>query len=164
MFFLANEPAAVAISLSHRDGRAVCAVTSSGVDLGCDLERIETRSDAFIADYFVTEEQTRIAQTSGSDRSRLLALLWSAKESALKAMQVGLRFDTRSVIVSSLNVAFDLNGWSALQVRCTDGRVFHGWWQQTDHMVRTLVADPPPNPPIQLKIPAYSSHGASLCA
>ncbi len=153
--FVADRPAAVTISLSHRDGKAACAVAPCGTDLGFDLETIEPRSEGFIADYFAAEEQARILQASVAERSRFLAMLWSAKESALKAMQEGLRLDTRSVIVSSADSSFDPNGWSRLQVRCTDGRVFHGWWQQTDHMVRTMVADPQSASPILLKIPAY---------
>lgn len=158
--FLANQPAVVTISLSHRDGKAACAVAPCGADLGCDLETIEPRSEAFIADYFATEEQARINQAALTDRSRLLALFWSGKESALKALQAGLRLDTRSVVVSSADSSSDLNGWSPLQVRCTGGRVFHGWWQQTDHMVRTLVADPQSASPVLLKIPSY----LPLCA
>ena len=63
--------------------------------LGCDLEVIEPRSEEFVADYFTTEEQKMVSQAPIADRSKLLALLWSAKESALKALREGLRFDTR---------------------------------------------------------------------
>ena len=80
----------------------------SGAELGCDLEIVEPRSDAFIADYFTAEEQALIERTSAADRSLLLALLWSAKESALKALRAGLRLDTRSVIVRP--VAAPLHG------------------------------------------------------
>ena len=97
--FIANQPAGVAISLSHRAGVAACAITLSGAELGCDLEIVEPRSDAFIADYFATEEQALIERTSAAERSLLLALLWSGKESALKALRTGLRLDTRSVTV-----------------------------------------------------------------
>src|ERR1700729_2108316 len=50
--FLGNEPANLAISISHRDGVAACAVGESGAMLGCDLEIVEPRSEAFVADYF----------------------------------------------------------------------------------------------------------------
>src|SRR3974390_2654400 len=90
----------VSLSLSHCAGRAGCAVALNSVAVGCDLERIEPHSDAFAADYFSTGEQAMVAQSAAAERSRLLTLLWSAKESALKALQVGLRLDTRSVSVS----------------------------------------------------------------
>jgi len=147
--FIANKPGAVTVSLTHRGGRAACAVAASGIEMGCDLEMIEPRSDAFLSDYFTVEEQVLVTQAPAADRPRLLALLWSAKESALKALQDGLRLDTRSVVVSTLEDSFDLNGWSPLQVHYADGQVFRGWSQQADDIVRTLVAAPPPNSPIR---------------
>jgi 4'-phosphopantetheinyl transferase len=169
--FFENKSSAVSISLSHRAGIAVCAVAPSAGALGCDLEMIEPRSHAFLADYFTTEEQALVAQASAADRFRLLALLWSAKESALKALRSGLRLDTRSVIVSSVGPfqvqrednnacnkgsaltggqSSDLSCWRPLQVRHTDGQTFHGWWQQAGNLLRTVVAAPPPGPPILL--------------
>ncbi|MGO4884602.1 MAG: 4'-phosphopantetheinyl transferase family protein [Bryobacteraceae bacterium] len=136
-----------AISISHRDGRALCAVAAPQTALGCDLEIAEPRSDAFAADYFTTAEQELIAQYSGEDRWRLLALLWSAKESVLKALRVGLRMDTREVSIDPLPLRAADRDW--LPLRAThEGRVFHGWWQQTGSVIRTLVADPVPFPPV----------------
>jgi 4'-phosphopantetheinyl transferase superfamily len=123
---------------------------------------VEPRSDAFVADYFTLEEQALIASASAADRPRLLALLWSGKESALKALHEGLRLDARSVIVSPGNSAFDLHGWSPMEVRHTDRRIFNGWWQHADGIVRTLVAAPPPYPPIRLRIPVYVPDAVSL--
>src|SRR5450755_4707521 len=54
---VANQPAAVTISISHRAHVAFCAVAAPVVALGCDLEVIEPRSDAFAADYFTAQEQ-----------------------------------------------------------------------------------------------------------
>src|SRR5271166_1370926 len=62
--FIANRPASAAISLSHCDGSALCTVAPSGTALGCDLELVEPRSDAFVADYFTVEEQELVAQAS----------------------------------------------------------------------------------------------------
>ena len=173
--FFGDLEASIAISLSHRAGIAICAVAASGVEIGCDLEIVEPHSDAFIADYFTAEEQQRVAQAPADDRNRLLTLLWSAKESALKALRTGLRLDTRSVIVNPFVPAFDLNGWSPLSVRyagdCSqkdrdnEGRdwedqVFHGWWHDADNIVRTAVAAPSPDSPIPLKIPGYAFNSA----
>jgi len=153
--FVANQPAAVTISLSHRDGIAACAVAMSGLEIGCDLEMVEPRSDAFVADYFTSEEQVLVARAAVADRPRLLALLWSAKESALKALHEGLRLDTRCVTVSPFAASFDRNGWSSLQVRYTGGQIFHGWWQQADNILRTVVAAQPLDSPVPLRIPAH---------
>jgi len=78
--FLAGTPGAVTISLSHRSGRALCAVSQRGVNLGCDLEIVEPRSDAFIRDYFAAEELRVIKEAPHADRARLAMLMWSGKE------------------------------------------------------------------------------------
>jgi len=157
-----NKPAAATISLSHRAGIAACAVGCSSGVLGCDLETIEPRSDAFLADYFTTAEQSLVAEASAADRPRLLALLWSAKESALKALHEGLRLDPRNVIVSPGETASDFDGWRPMVVRHTDRQIFCGWWQHGDGMVRALAAVPPPNSPIRLRIPSDVPDAASL--
>lgn len=163
--FFAGRPAAVTISLSHRAGRAVCAVAPADVAMGCDLELIEPRSEAFISDYFTVEEQTLIAKAPASDQAQVTTLLWSGKESALKALRAGLRLDTRSVVVSLDDASFDLNGWSPLHVRHNEnGRIFHGWWQHSDNLLRTLVADSPPGSPIPLKVMAHLPDHSARCA
>jgi len=162
--FFSDQPEAVTISLSHRAGRAICAVAKSDVEMGCDLEVVEPRSDAFVTDYFGVEEQTLIARASADYRDCVLALLWSGKESALKALRAGLRMDTRSVIVSPLAAASDMNGWSRLRVRHRDGHLFHGWYQLAGNIMRTVVCAPRPDPPIHLKITGHFFDGASRCA
>lgn len=159
--FLADKPLAVSISLTHRDGRAACAVASSNTALGCDLEVIEEHSDGFATDYFAAEEQELIKQGRASDCSMLMSLIWSAKESALKALRVGLQLDTRRVIVnlgaglqtgdgiedpSRFRPSCGPDIWHPLSVRYTEGQIFHGWWQNAGTFLRTLVAAPPSTP------------------
>lgn len=146
---LAGLSGAVTLSLSHRAGSAICAVSKSIVTLGCDLELIEPRSDAFVADFFTLEEQALMAQASEADRSRLATLLWSAKESALKGLRAGLRLDTRCLTVSLVegSLAYAPPTWFRMQVR-QNARTLHGWWQCSGNFLRTFVADPPPARPI----------------
>jgi 4'-phosphopantetheinyl transferase len=163
--FFANKPAPATISLSHREGVAVCAVALQSGALGCDLEMIEARSDAFLDDYFTFEEQELVAQTPEDDRCRLLALLWSAKESALKALHAGLRLDTRSVSVllpilprrrigsgerCREQPTESLQPWLRLHVRCAHGQSFHGWWKQTGRFIRTVLGTELSLPPMLL--------------
>lgn len=173
--FIAGQRAGLALSLSHCAGRAIAAVVSADVSVGCDLERIEPRIDAFVTDYFTPEEQSLVKEASAFDRPALVSLLWSAKESALKALGQGLRLDTRCISVNigdsrgiSGNVALSFQGahlpgtqhaacdngrgdWRALQVFYRNGdRMFYGWWQATRDFVRTLVADAPLLPPVLL--------------
>lgn len=146
--FFGKDRAPITISLSHRDGIASCAISGAKVLLGCDLEMVEPHSDAFIADYFMEEEQTLLAYAG--DKNLVSTLLWSAKESALKALHAGLRLDTRSVVVSANVSSREFAGWRPLQVRYTNSQIFHGWWQQSGTVVRTLVADFVSPPPIYL--------------
>ena len=148
--FVDNFRASATISLSHRNGRALCAVAPSGVDLGCDLEIVEPRSEAFVADYFTTEEQELIASTSPADKSQMVALFWSAKESALKALREGLRLDTRSVSVTLADSSGAAARWNPLSVRTLDGSSFRGWWRNSNGILRTLVANPSPELPLPI--------------
>jgi 4'-phosphopantetheinyl transferase len=149
--FLGDGPAPVTFSISHRAGWAACAVAGPEAALGCDLEVVEPRSDAFAADYFTVEEQELLAQASPADRFQLLALLWSGKESALKALRVGLRLDTRCVAVNPFagQVSGD-SDWCPLCVHY-NGQVLHGWWRPTGNLVRTMVAAPAPATPHTLQ-------------
>jgi 4'-phosphopantetheinyl transferase len=149
--FFRNEPSTATISLSHRAGLGACAVAPSHVLLGCDVEIIEPRGDAFATDYFTLEEQAAFAKTGMADRLRLLALFWSSKESALKALREGLRLDTRSMIVSlPARSSSTPNRWSPLQVRSLNNQILHGWWSQSGSLLRTVLAAPPPDAPILL--------------
>jgi 4'-phosphopantetheinyl transferase len=152
--FLHGQPADVAISISHRAGTAMCTVGPPGSNFGCDLEMVEARSPAFVDDYFTADERALIVDTPPLERALLLALLWSAKESALKALQVGLRLDTRCMSVSPSRVtqphAADPTVWYPLSIRYSSMRTFSGWWRLETDLVRTVVSDVP----LQALLPA----------
>ncbi len=165
--FLADQPATIGMSLSHSAATAVCAVMPSPAAVGCDLELIEPRGAGFFDDYFTAEEQAMVSRMPEADRPWLLTLLWSAKESALKALRVGLRADTRSVVVSLVDpmrgpgdreeydadpAAIHRSRWSPLRIAGENGRVFRGWWRRAGNFMYTVVADPPPASPILLEI------------
>lgn len=147
--FLAGAAAPVALSLTHRAGRAVCAVAPAGCQLGCDLEIIEPRSDAFVLDFFTPAEQDLVEKAPPEDRPEIANLIWSAKESALKALREGLRRDTRSVEIT-LQDGGD-GGWSPFTAACTETlQTFHGWWRQEGDLLLTVAAAPSPAVPVQL--------------
>ncbi len=155
--FIEGQPAPVNISITHRDGRGACAIARCGVALGCDLELIEPRSDGFSLDYFTPSEQKLIAGAPERARTSVVTLLWSAKESALKALDAGLRLDTRSVVVTLAEEPWKptvqaRQTWQALQVAHEENSIFHGWWQCEGGFVRTVVAAPPPSPPTMIGV------------
>jgi 4'-phosphopantetheinyl transferase len=132
-------------------------VARARVTLGCDLELVEPHTQAFVEDYFTPEEKELIARTSCDERSRAIALLWSAKESLLKALRTGLRADTRSAMIESVESHSAGNGngagrWAAIRARTASGQPFHGWWREADGLVRTLIGPPGTLPPVALPV------------
>lgn len=153
-------PAPVSVSLTDRADWAVCAVAPADHEVGCDLELVEPRTDVFVRDWFTPREQAAVAT---GEHDLLANLVWSAKESALKVLQTGLRRDTRSVEVEIL----DRNGhahWSRLVVRASEGVVFPGWWRRHGDFLVTVAARVDHGPPVCLEQPpslagATPSHG-----
>jgi 4'-phosphopantetheinyl transferase len=134
------------VSLTDRAGCAVCLVAARPADIGCDLELVEPRSDAFVRDYLTEPERDWVAR-AGAGRDLAANLVWSAKESALKVLRTGLRRDTRSVEVTVGDVRVPERVWSPLQVRTAEGAVFGGWWQRTGAFLLTSCwpgGGPPP--------------------
>jgi len=139
----------IPVSLSHRRNRALCALAEMTMRLGCDLETVEMRSRSFEETFFTDSELAMLEQQPASDRVRLVTLIWSAKESALKALHTGLKADTRRVIVRSCSS--DSSVWNSLEVEDSlDGGVFHGWWCDFDGMVMTVLSNQAIDPPIEL--------------
>jgi phosphopantetheinyl transferase len=65
--------------------------------VGCDLEKLEPRSSAFVHDFFDDAEVA--AWEKAPDRDLFANAVWSAKEAVLKALGLGLSVDTRHVHV-----------------------------------------------------------------
>jgi 4'-phosphopantetheinyl transferase len=148
-----GRPADAYVTMTDRADQAVCLVGPPGRALGCDLELVEPRSDAFVADFLTASEKRLVAGAEDGDARDLLAnLVWCGKESALKVLRTGLRRDTRSVEVS-LPGGPAVDGWSPLSVRASEGAVFPGWWQRFGAFVLTVAATAPLEPPIPLVDP-----------
>lgn len=149
--YLYDDPLPAALSISHRNGLACSAVAPSGVALGCDLEAIEPRTDRFVADYFTADEQAMVGTKPDADHAFWANLIWSAKESALKALQTGLRLDTRRVEVEVLPPIPSSAPWHPLSVQYPDqDHTFEGWYRRFERHVLTVVATPSPTLPISL--------------
>jgi 4'-phosphopantetheinyl transferase len=159
--FLPNGCIPLSISLSHSNGRAVCAMAPAGTLLGCDLEKVEPRGETFLADYFTIREQAMVHRAPQASRDLLTTLLWSTKESALKALHTGLRLDTRTVEATPACPSADLlaaGRWAPISVCYRDSERLEGWWQHEKQLVRTLIAVPAPGPPILLQyVPVFAT-------
>lgn len=140
-------PSAPSISLSHRAGHAVCAIGPPGLALGVDLELIEPRS-AELVDQFFTAAEQRLVDEAGAERDLRANLIWSAKESAAKALREGLRLDTR-VLDVQLEPGPAQGGWSPLRV-ATPAGALRGWWRVEGALVLTAVCGAALRPPVRL--------------
>jgi 4'-phosphopantetheinyl transferase len=142
----AGELVAVTVSISHRAGLGACLVAGAGVAAGCDLELVEPRDAGLARDFFTPAELALVHAAPPEDRELTVALVWSAKESALKALRQGLRLDTRAVEVELDPRAAAVDGWRPLAV-AHGARRFAGWWRRVGRHVLTVAADPPDGPP-----------------
>jgi len=142
--YVRGEVAPVTLSISHSNGVALCALAVCEMRLGCDTELIEARTEAFVADYFSSEERGVVARMPIWHRPLAATLIWSAKESVLKARRVGLRHDTRSVVVDvGDSVRCRRDQWTRFSARCTDdGGAFGGFWMSAAGHVHTLATEP----------------------
>jgi 4'-phosphopantetheinyl transferase len=144
--YVDGRPAGRAVSLTDRAGCAVCLVAAGPGKIGCDIEIVEPRSDAFVHDY-LTELERRAVAAAGQGRDTAANLIWSAKESALKVLETGLRRDTRSVEVTVPDLCPPQRTWSPLQVRTAEGEIFPGWWRRSGPFLVTVCwpgGGPPP--------------------
>jgi phosphopantetheinyl transferase (holo-ACP synthase) len=85
----------LSVSLSHRGGVAVAAVTVDGV-AGIDLEVVEPRSDTFAAMCMGDDE---IALGAGLPHDVWVARAWTAKEAVAKADGTGLQGRPKDFVV-----------------------------------------------------------------
>ena len=134
------------LTISHSENFALCALTT-GLDLhvGIDLEKIEARTETFVLDYFTPLERQLVETFPAASRATAVTLIWSAKESMLKALGVGLRQDTRSVEVHGLDGLLpnsEVYGeWQMIQVgeQPASQRIWAAWWQRRGPFVLTLA-------------------------
>jgi 4'-phosphopantetheinyl transferase len=137
----------VAVSISHSGDLGFAAAAPGDAPLGCDVERMAPRSARFVADYFTAAERAFVddAGTGAAALAWAATLVWSAKESALKALRQGLRADTRSVEIAPVDAPADLTDerWRPLAVDTEVGIELEGHWRVADGAVWTVLSDRP---------------------
>ena len=136
--FLDGRPFRASLSISHSNGRALCAIGAPGTQIGCDIERIETRGPEFEDTFFTMTERDRIAAAHRDDRDALVTATWCAKESVLKALRTGLRRDTYDVEVTA-HADQGINRWNRIVAATVDAGAFDGWWRADNDSVVCIV-------------------------
>lgn len=152
----------VSLSISHSNGAAFCALLrTNGISprwqLGVDIERIDARSEQFRATFLAPTEDDWISSAAAELADTLVTATWSAKESVLKALQLGLTVDARRV-TARCQIDGDLTQWTPVQIDCDatllprlkadDGvstAISHrltGWWRvEGDYVLTTAVLE-----------------------
>lgn len=148
------------LSISHAGDHAFCAlVEQPDWPLGADIEQIMPRAAVFVSDYFTPAEQALLEQSPPEHYPMLVTAIWSAKEAALKALQLGLTVDTRAVACLIAPVAEPPQAWTPFAIELNRemlaGKLpppsatprrgelrLEGWWQTIPGYVLTLAAAP----------------------
>lgn len=110
-----------AISISHRSEIGMAAApVQSHARIGADLETVEPRDQALVRQFF-TADEAALVEHSGEDPNLVMARIWSAKEAVLKLVGLGLRIDTRGVVVRLTGQPFAScpEGWLPIDVEVT---------------------------------------------
>jgi 4'-phosphopantetheinyl transferase len=131
------------VSISHTGEHGMAVVALEPAAIGCDVETIGRHAEEFVVDCFTDAERALAGEASEEARSRTVTTIWSAKESALKALGLGLRLDTRQVEVTLPSCAPIADAWRPLVVHAASTQ-FHGWWRIDGDLAMTLLGDPPP--------------------
>ncbi len=126
------------LSLSHRAGAALCAVAPAGTRIGCDVEWVEPRSRAFARHFLAANDRRWLDSLPEPSRAEAANLLWSARESAVKAFGTGLDVDVRTLEV---RVTEDRTRFDVRALRT--GQALHGRWGRHRGWLWT-VASPRP--------------------
>jgi 4'-phosphopantetheinyl transferase len=116
----------VSLTISHSRGVAFCALAAQAGTatrlprVGGDIELIEPREPSFVRDYFAPDEQAAVTAAPSVWRDGMATVIWSVKEAALKALQLGLSVDPRLATVCGRDMAerrtADQSGWSFVRI------------------------------------------------
>ena len=154
--FLDGRPFRVALSISHSNGRGLCAVADQCTQIGCDIERIETRGPEFANTFFTTTERERIAAARTDEHDLLVTVTWCAKESVLKALRTGLRRDTYGVEVVA-DIEQGIGNWNRITADTVDAGAFGGWWRTDGDSVVCIVGRDLHDEPIAIERSALAA-------
>jgi phosphopantetheinyl transferase (holo-ACP synthase) len=140
------------VSISHCRDVGFAVLSPDGFAVGCDVEAVEPRSERFVSDYFTEREQELVHRAADRDRHQIMNLIWSSKESTLKALRRGLERDTRSVEVRLPSGGIHLGDtWKPLTALCSETQqVFYGWWKRDDELLFTVFCSSETEPPSPL--------------
>lgn len=129
------------LSISHRGGLAAAAYYHDPeMTIGIDLELIEAKSRGFVEDYFTAQEASQVLSLPDHQQALAASLLWSGREALLKALQMGLRIDTRQIALEIPNFSVS-DDWQPLEIRIcpSEGSHLQLFWKKLGQALLTLA-------------------------
>ena len=111
------------LSISHSGDWAVA--VASPRRIGVDIEQIAPRLPE-LEQYMLHPDEPSLADMFPIDRERANILCWTLKEATLKAMQRGLAYSPKKLLLD-----VDLEAGRAT-VRDADGRLWEAWFEERD--------------------------------
>jgi len=94
------------ISISHRSEVGMAATPlERSAHIGADVETVEPRDPALVRQFY-TDDEANLVDAAGQEHDETVARIWSAKEAVLKLLGLGLRIDTRGVLVNLIGQPF----------------------------------------------------------
>ncbi len=138
------------LSMSHsRDAVLVGYSPDAECRFGVDLEFIEPRSPELLEDFFTPFEIQWVSSSPENKKEFRANLVWSAKEAYLKAIEQGLRVETRTIEIKPLPVQELNNGWERLDFSAhgSSVSVWSLWFMHAHDYVLTLCLPATFTPP-----------------
>lgn len=129
------------LSISHRSEYAVAAFCfDPEISIGMDLEEIEAKSHGFVEDYFTEPEGRMVFALSLEEQALAASLLWSGREAIVKALQIGLRIDTRQIAFKLPSLKSN-EDWQSVEIlQCpSEGKNLKLFWRKLNHSLVTLA-------------------------
>lgn len=129
------------VSISHRSENAIAAFCfDPEISIGIDLEEIEAKPRGFVEDYFTEPEAGIVFSLSIEDQALAASLLWSGREAIVKALQIGLRIDTRQIALDLPPLTSHEN-WQPVEIlQCpAEGKNMKLFWQNFNRSLVTLA-------------------------
>jgi phosphopantetheinyl transferase len=105
------------LSFSHSNSGVFAAFsTNNNTWFGVDIEYVEARSPLLFEDFFTKNEFDTVNALDGTEKDKLANLVWSAKESYLKATEKGLQMDTRRVEILQSTAPSMTPDWTPIEM------------------------------------------------
>ncbi|WP_086067798.1 4'-phosphopantetheinyl transferase family protein [Bordetella genomosp. 8] len=129
------------MSLSHSGGHAIVAVAPAGWQVGVDLEALRPRDTARLAPWCCSEEEAGALASGAVDADRLRAfyLLWTLKESFIKAAGLAFPADMRRVGLTGAGLPGAGLSWAGWRLRAPGSR-WRAWSAIVDDAWMVSVA------------------------